>query len=212
MTWLSRIWRRAECDFGRGRSPLWPAAAGLLSCAAPVLAAPPDNVSPLKSQFTTLALSSCEVVRRHTDGDARRCDGLAGFPIYIAEGDQRTFVSFGPKAESMRAATQTLGPFNALHVGKSGRVTIEWRYVRRGGKDLPYAAIARYVTSRDGAKGQVLVVTRIGADGTCHMGYIDALANPSAIALARSLADERAQAFDCKSPPATYGATGRSPM
>jgi hypothetical protein len=207
MTWLNGKRQRGLCVVGRG----W---AGLLAAllAMPAAAAPPDNLSPLKSRFTTVEIETCEMVKKHPDGDARRCDGLADWPIYVAEGDQRTFVSFGAKADQTRAATQTLGPFNSLYVGRSRRVTVEWRYVRRGGKDLPYAAIVRYVTARDGARGQVLVVTRIGPDGVCHMGYIDALANPSAIALARSLADEKARSFDCKSGPQVYGATGKSPL
>jgi hypothetical protein len=184
----------------------------LLFYATTAAAAPPDNTSPLKSQFTTIDLDACAVVKHHADGKAWRCDGLPGYPVYLAEGDLRVFMSFGPKAEQARAATQTLGPFNTVFKDKRNRIAIEWRYVRRSGRDLPYAAIVRYFTTRDGARGQVLIVTRVSEHDACHIGYIDANANPSAIALARSLADERARGFDCKSDPTIVGATGRSPI
>ena len=56
---------------------------------------------------------------------------------------------------------------------------------------MPYAAIVRYFTAVDGAKGEVLVVSRITATEACHVAYIDALATPEAIVLARRVADER---------------------
>jgi hypothetical protein len=44
----------------------------------------------------------------------------------------------------------------------------------------------------------VLVVTRLGPPGeTCHVGYVDALANPDANELARKIADEHARTFTC---------------
>ena len=49
---------------------------------------------------------------------------------------------------------------------------------------MPYAAIVRYFTAVDGAKGEVLVVSRITATEACHVAYIDALATPEAIVLA----------------------------
>lgn len=176
-------------------------------------AAPPDNLSPLKSQFTTLSLAQCEVQRRYADGNAWLCPGLPGYPIYLAEGDQRIFMGFGPDAQKVRAASQTLGPFNSLFKDKRSRFTVEWRYVRRHGRDLPHAAIVRFFTTREEARGQVLVVTHIRDAEACHMAYIDAVANAaSAIALARSIADEGMRSFDCRSEPKVYGATGRSPL
>jgi hypothetical protein len=44
--------------------------------------------------------------------------------------------------------------------------------------------------------GQTLVVTRLGPDGVCHVGYIDARA-PGANEAARKLADEKARSFKC---------------
>ena len=44
---------------------------------------------------------------------------------------------------------------------------------------------------------RVPVVTRLGRGGVCHVGHVDALANPDADALARKIADERARTFRC---------------
>ena len=77
---------------------------------------------------------------------------------------------------------------------------------------LPYAIIVRFHTSRDGRNGDVLVVSKVSDTEACHVAYIDALANPDAIALARRIADRQAKGFDCRQDPQTEGATGKSPM
>jgi hypothetical protein len=41
------------------------------------------------------------------------------------------------------------------------------------------------------------VVTRLGPGGVCHVGYVNARANPDANELARELADEKARTFKC---------------
>jgi hypothetical protein len=44
----------------------------------------------------------------------------------------------------------------------------------------------------------VLVVTRLGPGGVCHVGYVDARANAAnANELARQIADEHARTFKC---------------
>lgn len=185
----------------------------LLICAASTaLAAPPDNASPLKSQFTTIDLSTCTDRKSPPAETTWSCSGLAGYPIYIVEKAGGLSMSFGPAAATQRAAAQKLEVQSSLFRDKRHRITVEWRYVRRNGRDLPYATIVRYFTTRNGARGQVLVVTRVTETEACRVGHIDALANPDAIALARSVADELARSFDCKSEPRSYGATGKSPM
>ena len=64
----------------------------------------------------------------------------------------------------------------------------------------PFATILRFFTSPgDGApEGQVLVITKLGGPGqVCHIGYIDARANPDANAMAREVVDNGATDFDC---------------
>ena len=184
----------------------------IAGCLAPALGQAPAAANPVKSLYTTVDLEVCKQVRRHRDGGAWRCEGLAGFPVYFAEGDLRQFVSVGANAEKRRAATQTLGAFNSIFAKGSTRATIEWRFDRRGERKLPYAIIVRFHTSRDGRSGDVLVVSKVSDSETCHVAYIDALANPDAIALARHIADKQTKSFDCRNDPRTEGATGRSPM
>lgn len=176
------------------------------------VAATPAAASPVKSLYTTVELGTCKRVSRHRDGGAWLCKGLAGLPVYVAEGDLRQFVSAGANAGKRRAATQTLGPFNSMFERGSDRATIEWRFDRRGDRRLPYAIIVRFHTSQEGRRGDVLVVMKVAESETCHVAYIDALANQNAIALARFIADEKARSFDCRSDPQAEGATGRSPM
>ncbi len=176
------------------------------------LAPVPAASNPVKSLYTTIDLKACKRIKRHRDGGSWRCEGLPGYPVYIAEGDLRQFVSAGENAEKRRAATQTLGAFNSIFERGSDRATIEWRFDRRGDRQIPYAIIVRFHTSADDRKGDVLVVSKVSASETCHMAYVDALANEDAIALARRVADERARTFDCRREPRPEGATGRSPM
>ena len=170
------------------------------------------SATTVKSLYTTLALEECRAVKQHEHGNTYLCPGLEGWPVWLAEGDDRTFVSYGPEAEKRRAAGQTLGAFNSPFTDTARRATIEWRFVRRDGKELPYATILRFHTNRDGRRGDVLVVTKIGAGEACRVAAIDAFANADAIALARSVADEEARTFDCSREPRIIGKRGRSPM
>jgi hypothetical protein len=165
-----------------------------------------------KSLYTSVGLDRCEVVEKHPDGNTWRCSGLPGYPLYVAEGDGRTFVSFGENAAGTHAAKQTLHAFNTPFETPSGRMTVEWRVVKRQGRALPYAAIVRYFTTSEKVKGEVLVVTRIADGEVCHVAYIDALANKDAIVLARALADDKARDASCGAEPTVSGRTGNSPM
>ncbi|WP_442754190.1 hypothetical protein ACNHKD_14510 [Methylocystis sp. JAN1] len=134
-----------------------------------------------------------------------RCRGYAGVPMWFGAGDQRMYVSFGKKAADEPAAGETLGPFNDFYKG-----TIEWRLA--DGK--PFATIMRwsYKTpaeiDRNTANGRMLVVTRLPPGAVCHVGYVDARANPDANELAREIADKHARGFVCgKDRPVTLGKT-----
>jgi hypothetical protein len=177
----------------------------------------------IKSRFTTIELKTCESAKINPDGGAWICKGLSGYPVYVADGDLRQFISFGPVGQTRRAATQTLRAFSSIFAPKRNRATIEWRFRRIDGRDVPYATIVRFYTASgkikgdaepgDGAKGEVLIVTKVTPTEACQLALIDARANPDAIILARSAADELSAAFDCKADqPRVVGATGRSPM
>ncbi|WP_457796106.1 hypothetical protein [Methylocystis sp. S23] len=123
-----------------------------------------------------------------------RCRGHVGVPIWFGAGDQRMYVSFGKKAADEPAAGETLGPFNDFYEG-----VIEWRLL--DGK--PFATIMRwnYKTPAEMDKrttsGRALVVTRLPPGAVCHVGYVDARANPNANELAREIADQHAKNFVC---------------
>ena len=170
------------------------------------------QANPVKSLYTTIDLKDCKQVKRHRDGGAWQCEGLPGFPVYIAEGDLRHFVSVGAAPEQRRAATQTLGPFNSIFEAGSTRTTIEWRFDRKGDRQVPYAAIIRFHTSNGSGRGDVLVVFKVMDYDPCHVAYVDALANDEPAALARRIADRESRNFDCTRPPRAEGAKGRSPM
>jgi len=192
----------------------WNSIAATLATCASLVAAMPVGVAatPLKSLYTTLAPDACRIVKRHEHGNAWSCPGLDGWPVYLAEGDGRTFVSYGRDGARHRAAEQTLGAFNSPFTGKARRATVEWRFVRRDGKPIPFATILRLRTDVDGRRGDVLVVTKVAAGESCHVAYIDALANAEPVALARKTADELARTFDCRNEPQVIGKRGRSPL
>jgi hypothetical protein len=184
---------------------------GLL-CLAVVLGVPTlATANPVKSRYTTIELKSCKVVERHQDGNTWTCAGLPAFPVYIAEGDLRTYMAFGRNGRKHRAASQTLAPFNTVFDVTGKRATVEWRFESRHGRDEPYATIVNYATQNDGGRGRVLVVTKIDTNQSCHVAYIDAVANSEAIVLARQAADE-SRKFKCSDEPRILGASGKSPM
>jgi hypothetical protein len=203
----------------------------IVVCAAASMAVfGPSNASAsekarIKSRFTTVELKSCEPVKIDAEARAKgagawTCKGLSGYPVYVAEDDLRQFISFGTDAKHNRAATQTLKAFSSIFAPKRKRATIEWRFRRADGHDVPYATIVRFYTSSgspkakgDETRGDVLIVTKVTPTEVCQLARIDARANPDAIILARSAADELSADFDCKADqPRVVGATGRSPM
>ena len=96
-------------------------AIGLGGCLTAVVGHTPAAANPVKSLYTTVQLKACKQVKRHRDGGAWLCDGLAGLPVYVAEGDLRQFLSVGEDAQKRRAATQTLGAFNTIFENGSDR-------------------------------------------------------------------------------------------
>ena len=187
--------------------------------AAVVPSAPVAAQDASHGALTTLDLKACRmIVRGGVNGKTWRCPGLSGYPVTVSEVDDRMFLSVGPAAEKQRAAQQTLRAPNTLFPAGSTRATIEWRVPLAAAglaapkRVQPYATIVRYTTARDAARGQVIVVSKVTPTENCHVALIDAAANADALALARSIADTIARAFDCAKPPTVQGATGKSPM
>lgn len=168
--------------------------------------------------LTTIELAKCKRVSQSAaEGSAWTCAGLPGYPVHLAEVDDRTFLSFGRNAEQRRASRQTLSAPNTLFPSASKRATIEWRVPAaaagaKGEAAAPYATIVRYTTARGAKRGQVLVVSKVTPSEACQVALIDADANADAAALARRIADTTARTFDCAKAPQVHGVTGKSPM
>jgi hypothetical protein len=131
------------------------------------------------------------------------CPGLGKLRVRLSAGDQRMYVTYGSWKKDDIASSQTLPGFNDVYEG-----TVEWRIEKTAkGETRPFATILRWniilpsdrdkATGPIKANGRVLVVTRLGPGGVCHVGYVDATANKDANELARKLADERARTFKC---------------
>lgn len=152
-----------------------------------------------ESAYTKLDLANCQQEPLDPDdpvaGGSWWCQGHGGIPVRVAEGDLRFLISYGANAAQEPAAGQTLPAFNTIGT------TLEWRLERNrsNGSLVPIATILRYFTeSGTGEKGQVLVVTKLGAPGqVCHIGYVDALLNRDANVLARQVAEQVAAGFVC---------------
>jgi hypothetical protein len=164
------------------------------------LAATPVAADEVTSAYTDINLDECLVWETSDFGSSWACAGYKGYPVRVAEGDLRFFLSYGFGAPAERAAEQTPPPFNYL-----GQ-TIEWRLSDDTGGWRPFATIVRYFVDNDtDTDGQVLVVTRLEPGATCQVAYIDALANPDANELARQTADDIAPTFDCAKEPEIVG-------
>ena len=167
----------------------------------PLLAAGPAAAQQIESAYTDLDLDACSLLHADDFGAQWACPGYKGYPVMVAEGDLRFFVSYGFGAPDEKAATQTLPPFNRLGP------RIEWRLSNESGGFRPFATILRFFTSRETGEdeAEVLVVTRLEESATCHVAYIDATANENANEMARAAADELARGFDCADEPEIVG-------
>ncbi len=173
------------------------AAAGLALLGLPAVAEP--AASPLiVSVYTKYDTKNCPHQRGKDveDYGSWRCGGYAGIPVLVSAGDQRMLISFGRNAAREPAASQTLPSFNNAYEG-----TIEWRLeTLPNGKTRPFATILRWNVRQESdertSTGRTLVVTRLGPNGVCHVGYVDGR-DPKGNELARQLADRHARKFRC---------------
>ncbi len=189
---------------------------GLIGVALAALAGAPAFAQTVEFAYTPLDLAKCRKIPGQVPGDGDwTCKGFGGTVVTVSASDERTFISYGPRASDEIAARETLRSFN--YEGK----VIEWRIERMpNGKRQPFATIVRWTTAvtvdnsdakprGDIVRGRVLVVTRLGPGGVCHVGYVDGRANPNANELARKLADGRARSFRCgQDEPDVLGETG----
>ncbi len=175
------------------------ALAGLVFLSSGVFAAESST-----SAYTRFDSDTCrhEAGTEEEDYGSWHCAGYRGIPMLLGAGDQRMFVTFGQSAADNLAGGETFPGFNSVYKG-----TVEWRLA--AGEPRPFATILQWnvMVGGDGPKpasGRVLVVTRLGPGGICHVGYVDVGANAGkANVLARRIADERARNFRCGTDKAT---------
>ncbi|MFT3809518.1 MAG: hypothetical protein QM698_06320 [Micropepsaceae bacterium] len=182
--------RRLTVLIAAGAALLAPAAAGAKSDSA---------YTDLTYEADAGAKATCKGTSadEETGSVTFECKGRDGIKVYIAEGDLRTYVSYGWNAKGEIAYGQTFPMFN--QIGDK----LEWRL--KDGK--PVATILRWKMSADGKAGEVLVVTQLEEGNSCWIARVSASKNKNANELARKAADELAGTVDCSSgtPPKDYG-------
>ena len=158
----------------------------------------PADAQEWRSAYTDTDSSNCITLAAEPGHSAElACPGYKGYPLLIRDGDLRMFVSYGFDARDEMAASQTMPGFNTI--GEK----LEWLIADH--PDLgeqPVASILRYHLDRSEGfipDTQVLVVTKIEPGNTCHVAYIDALANRNANVLARQAAADLVPGWDCES-------------
>jgi hypothetical protein len=159
----------------------------------------------VESVYTSFDAKTCKHERGRgvEDYGSWLCPGYQKLRVLLSAGDQRMQVTYGNWKKDDIALSQTFPGFNSVYEG-----TVEWRLEKKpDGTTRPFATILRWnvmlgadqekATGPVASTGRVLVVTRLGPGGVCHVGYVDARANPDANALARRIADEHARTFRC---------------
>ena len=161
----------------------------------------PTNVLAATSSYSTLDFNNDCKFKKQTEEEASMGSSgickINGKPdIYFSEGDLRQSVGFGANK-----------PFETFSAWNSMNTTIEWRHSDNG---KIYAAIVRFFIENPNpstgipdkkSQGQVLVihnVTQTTNDQTCVIGLVDSRGTKTANLLAREIADEQSQVFNCK--------------
>lgn len=149
------------------------------------------------SVYTKIDLDNeCSIIHADDFGATFACPGYRGYPVMVAEGDLRMFVSYGLDSLNERAAEQTLSPFNTI--GE----TLEWRLANFPKGWTPIATILRYFTDDGmGKQQQYLIVTKVKQGATCQVARINASKYKNANQIARDVADTIAEDFDCANEP-----------
>ena len=150
-----------------------------------------------RSVYTDNDFTNCTTLAAEPGQSAElACPGYKGYPLLIRDGDLRMFVSYGFDARNEIAVHQTFPEFNTI--GER----LEWLIADH--PDLgeqPVASILRFHLDRSAGfipDTQVLVVTRIEPGNTCHVAYVDALANSNANDLARQAAADLVPGWNCE--------------
>ena len=153
----------------------------------------PENLEAFKGEAVIVIdvlPSGSDVLDEAESLQTETAENEASTEVVEVEAQAEAFVPAG-----VRPIGQTIPPFNNL--GSK----LEWRAPNRAGAE-PFATIVRYIYQKiadDGSysDGQVLVISRFRNGDSCHVAYVDALANANANLMAREAADKYATGGDC---------------
>ncbi len=157
-----------------------------------MLASPPAQAQPV-SVYTKIDEKNCKTIRRAKDGDGEwtisRCKGRNGWQVFLDYDDAREALRLMRGTQEYRLP-HGIGTFNSLGS------TIEWRAPARGAPASVLIFRVRWKDLHTKKPGARLVVVRLGAEGACVIGTVDA--HMTAINLrARRMADRYAGKFRC---------------
>lgn len=144
---------------------------------------PPEGVVEARSVYTDLDPAACEVIARAREGGgvSYRCEGVAGFDLFVTRGDGRHDVDIGARDEGFIGGL----PFNTLGD------TVEWRFAA---DDTLRAVIVRYrfEGAGDATIPSELAVIRPprGDMPSCYIAFVPADGEPSHNDRARIIADQ----------------------
>ena len=179
------------------------------------------------SQYSDLDFDKCAIIEEDSEvGYVEwRCPGTYGYDVLASDGDARLYLAYVPEsyvvpqpiddllvvegtkngempsAEAIVDAEAGVGIGQTISYFNTAGPKIEWRAANVPDAE-PFATIVRYHYQTQDEEGgfvnnQALVVSRFRFGHSCHVAYIDALANSNANLMAREVADKFANSGDC---------------
>lgn len=179
------------------------------------------------SQYSDLDFDKCTIVEEDSEVGfvEMRCAGAYGYDVLASDADARLYLAYVPEsyvvppapeellavdgakngdmpsAEAIVDAETGVGIGQTISYFNTAGPKIEWRAANVPNAE-PFATIVRYHYQTQDEEGgfvnnQALVVSRFRMGHSCHVAYIDALANADANLMAREVADKFASSGDC---------------
>ncbi|CAN5260764.1 hypothetical protein BH10PSE8_BH10PSE8_04870 [soil metagenome] len=164
------------------------------------------------SRYTRVNLEQPQCTSAPAPVEGFSCMGVAGWTLNVGFPAFGATLNFSRHKGRVSAVSPTQGRQVEID-GLAGKTTtIEWRGTTHGSAFEPYAAIIRVLVldarqrlamieqgspPASARRAQILMVTRLGREGSCVVAYVDAQANPKPNDLARAAADTAGKATTC---------------